>query len=286
MEPRILTMVIVGLLAAGIIVGCGGGGSNQSSQIKGPTINKDLELGYFMGTPKELPSICGYTDFVMTNDWGDWTTNQNYIVTKAMSMVSQAVACGVKKVIFSIGPLVFTSNYQYKGTTFLYQFKQQLLGSGYYDLIDTFYVLDEPDVYLQKGLTEVSLEHAVQGIREVFPDKKLMTIYSNSGNTPGIALFDYIGRDDYGSGTGVLDNLPPLQTGQRYVLVVGGADPWKADPLPYYEFATQHSEVKYIVFFIAEDYPVGLPNAQKGIITNGMLPKFNQVVQDNQKGIN
>lgn len=251
-----------------------------------PDNGPNLNFGYFMGRDDQIPFISGNVSYLMTNDWGNWTTAQEWIINQGMNSLTKAAAAGIPKVIFSIAPLVFTSDYKFKGIFFLQQFKIRLQNSGFYDMVDTFYVLDEPDVGLSKGLTEATLITALQGIRQVFPDKKLMTIYSNSGNYPGLKYFDYVGKDDYSAGVGVLQELPPISGSQMWVIVPGGANPWKEDPNPFYTFAKTHP-VKYIVAFLADDFPFQ-GHTSLGIINNGMLNEYNtvgrEVLAGNPKG--
>lgn len=273
-----LSLLVQMVFVALILAACGGGGSSHQapSGIPLPQQN-EAKVGFFMGDPNDLTGYAKDVDYVFTNDWGNWDFDVTPLSQRALVEMQQAKQLGVKEAIVSVGYLVFNSKYQYKGTQYLQVFKTQLEALGLTDMIKTFYVLDEPDIAVRKGLTESDLAKAIGAIHTVFPGIKTMTIYSNSGNTPGIALFDFIGRDDYSKGTGVLTELPKLGLNQRWVIVPGGADPWKQDPTPFMEFA-KTNPVEYVVAFLYSDYPNN-GKINRGIKDNGMWPVYQAAFQ-------
>lgn len=258
-----------------ILAGCGGGGKSNGDQhwtnpIPLPHQNI-AKVGFFMGNPEDLDKYAGDVDYVFTNDWGNWDTYQFQLTQNALLELQHAKQLGVKEGIVSMGFLVFDSKYQVKKDAILYlqNFKTQLEALGLDSMVKTFYVIDEPDLQIKKhNLTEVNLIAGIHAIKYVFPDIKLMVIYSNSGNFPAKDLFDFVGLDDYGAGDGALKELPVINANQAYVIVPGGANPWKQDPTPFVEFSKQH-DVAYIVAFLYSDY-----SNNKGIGTNGMYPAY------------
>jgi hypothetical protein len=273
----LLTWLLVGLVIL-LLVACGGGGPTPKSNPTPPNPaplpqQYEASFGYFMGNAADLPLYQDHVGYVFTNDWGNWDTAQDWLENQTLLELQNAQQFGIKKAIVSVGFLVFDSKYNYKGTQYLIEFKGRLENLGISDMVETFYVLDEPDLAMRKGLTVAALKAACAGLRQVFPEVKLMTIYSNSGQYPAITAFDIVGKDDYGKGTGVLSEMPPITSNQWYAIVPGGADPWKQDPTQFYQWSLSHP-VKYIIAFLFSDYSGG-----KGIGNNGMLPVYKALGQ-------
>lgn len=279
-KMSIFVWVIIGLFLI-VLVSCGGGTSSGPSSSGIPLPRQyQAEFGYFMGNALDLPLYQDHVGYVFTNDWGNWDTAQDWLQQQTLTELQNAKQFGIKDAIVSVGFLVFDSKYNYKGTQYLEAFKTQLDALGLLPMVKTFYVVDEPDFVMRKGLTEKALVEACLGIRQVFPGIPLMTIYSNSGQYPAISYFDIVGKDDYSKGTGVLDEMPPISGTQQYAIVPGGAEPWKQDPTKFYQWSLTHP-VKYIVAFLFSDYSGG-----KGIGTNGMLPVYKALGMKIKQGVN
>src|SRR5574337_780 len=258
-----------------ILAGCGGGGNSKGDQhwtnpIPLPQQNT-AKVGFFMGNPDDLNKYAKDVDYVFTNDWGNWDTYQFQLTQNALVELQHAKQLGVKEGIVSMGFLVFDSKFQVKKDAILYlqNFKIQLEALGLDTFVKTFYVIDEPDLQIKRNnLTEANLITGINAIKYVFPDMKLMVIYSNSETFPAKYLFDYVGFDDYGAGSAVLNELPAINANKSYVIIPGGANPWKQDPTPFVEFSRKHN-VAFLVAFLYSDYP-----GNKGIGTNGMYPAY------------
>ena len=226
-----------------------------------------VEVGYFGQFDNQNQETADHVTYAMPMDWGDWDTAQVDIQQRIIRQLQDAKAKGITKAIVAVGFLTWTKNYQLKGTKYLQVFRTQLETLGLLDMVEAFYPIDEPDVYIkEQGLTEDNLEKGLLNVHTVFPEKHLMVIYGDNG-TPAQAYYDIVGKDKYGKGLITI----PLLPNQRLALVRGGSDPWKEDPTPAVDYALSHPEVQLIVWFIYGDYAGG-----KGIRNNGMLPKYKE----------
>src|SRR4029077_374716 len=157
-----------------------------------------------------------------------------------------------------------TPTYQYRGTADVIAFVDTLKGAGLWHHIVALYPLDEPDV---AGVSNAIMTQVCTDLRAAF-GLPLAVIYGTKG-TPGIGAFDWVGKDDYGAGAGVLNEMPPISPAQKWIVVPGGADPWKQDPAAFATFANANLNVVAILPFLWGAYAGG-----QGIGTNGMAPKY------------
>lgn len=125
------------------------------------------------------------------------------------------------------------------------------------------YPIDEPELH---DLNTVYLGPVLDQVRAAWPGPKLGVIYGDSHNYPAIGGYDWVGVDNYGAGAGVLNDLPMITGTQQYILVPGGANPWRQDPQPFYDYAMQHANVAWLCPF--------LWITNDGIGANGMAPQY------------
>jgi hypothetical protein len=216
----------------------------------------------------DIPEVADHVNCVLVPDWGPWGTpsSRQAIADRIVADLTEARVCGIGKAIVCVGFLMFDAAHRaYLGTSELALFRARLTAAGLADMVIGLYVLDEPDLV---PVPDAIMATAFRDARATWQTAKICVIYSDHG-TPGIAEADWIGTDRYGLGSGVLAHLPGLRGAQRWLLVPGGADPWKNDPGPFCDFALAHPEVAGIVAFLWGDYGEG-----KGIRANGMAEAY------------
>lgn len=263
--------LIAAAITSIVLSGCGGGGGGApsappTSPSSPPVVRTTpIENGYFGYFDGEAVETSSYVSYAFLMDWGNWDTDEEAIGLRIIAQLQEAKSRGITKAIVAVGFLTWTNTYQIKPISKLQAFRDRLKTLGLYDMIETIYPIDEPDVAMKlHGLTEINLITGVANAAIVFNDKKLMVIYGDSGGFPAQSHYDIVGKDKYGHGVVTI----PLLTGQTEALVVGGANPWREDPNPAIDYAKAHPEVSHIVNFLYGDY------SDKGIKNNGMEPIF------------
>ena len=272
-----MTLRLTVLAAALALAGCGGGGSSPSapSAPVAPTApivrTAPLEFGYF--GLADIAATASSVTFSHAIDWGDWTKDKEAIKARIIAQLQAAKAAGLKAIV-STGFLTFDAGYKYLGTAELATFKKQLDALDLSKICIAAYCIDEPDVH---GISDAVMTQCFNETRAAWPIK-MAVIYGPNGQTPGISAADWIGRDDYPAGTGILSRLPPIRADQQWIVPCGGASPWKADPTPFAAFAAR-PEVAVLMPFLYVDYAGG-----QGISTNGMLAAYTAVGTAIKKG--
>ena len=259
-----------GLLFALALSACGGG----NPQPVGPPfpVRTDLEYGYFETADGQLAETQKTVTFLHLQDdsaYGDPAARQ-WREDQMISRLEEAQELGYSKVILSVGFLLFDAKYHYVGMADASAFEAQLKSLGMLPLIQWLYVVDEPETH---GINDATMLQAEHDLRAAWPGPKLVVVYSTQGPTPGISGLDIVGRDDYAKGIGVTGELPSISASQRYVLLPGGADPWRIDPTPFLAYADGHPEVAIIWPFIWGSYPFG-GTTYAGIVANGEAPVY------------
>jgi len=266
-----MTLRLTVLAAALVLAGCGGGGSSTPSAPStsvaptAPIVRAaPLEFGYF--GLADIAATASSVTFSHCVDWGDWTKDKEAIKARIIAQLQSAKAAGLKAIV-STGFLTFDAGYKYLGTAELATFKKQLDALDLSPIVIALYILDEPDTHAQ--LTDAIVVQCCTETRAAWPGTKLAVIYGPNGQTPGISAYDWIGRDDYGAGSGVLQRLPSIRPDQQWIVVPGGADPWRQDVTPFADFAEARGNVAAVIAFLYVDYGGG-----KGIGTNGAFPAY------------
>jgi len=260
------------LATALVLAGCGGGGGSSPSTPAVPSAPvaplarvAPLQFGYF--GIADIAQTASSITFTHAVDWGDWTKDKEAIKARIIAQLQAAKAAGISAIV-STGFLTFDSGYKYLGTAELVTFKKQLDALDLSKIVIALYPIDEPDIHTQ--ITDATMTRCCQETRVAWPGPKLAVIYGPNGQTPGIAAMDWIGRDDYGAGTGVLQRLPAIRPDQQWIVVPGGAEPWRQDVAPYATFAETQPKVAVLMPFLYSDYAGG-----KGIGSNGLLASYN-----------
>ncbi len=261
------------LALALLLSGCGGGSGSTSAPAAPstpPAQRHDLLYGYFGTAAGQIAATAAYVNLLHAVDWGDWDTEREDIKARIIAQMQEGRARGLTQVILSTGFLTFDARYRYLGPAALTAFKAQLDALDLSRMVVALYPIDEPDVH---GISDATMQQAVNDTRAAWPAVKIAVVYGMHG-TPGISAYDWIGHDDYGAGAGVLNELPQIRADQQWIIVPGGADPWKQDPSPFADFANGQRQVALIWAFIWTDFtdPDGHPQA--GINRNGMAPAY------------
>lgn len=265
---RMLRWLLLGAVI--FLTGCGGSGGDPTPIVPVVlhTLRPDVLFCYFGLVSEQVREIAAHVNAVHLPDWGDWDTAGADIEARIVAQLHEAQANGISRAIVCTGFLTFTTNHQYRGTAALMAFRQRLDAAGLLPMVIGLYPLDEPDV---SGLSDALVTQAVNETRAAWPGPKIGVIYGTHG-TPGIGAYDWVGMDDYGAGAGVLQRLPSIRADQRWIVVPGGADPWKQDPAPFVDFANSHPQVAVFMPFCWFDGYGGTPNA--GIRSNGMALRY------------
>lgn len=263
---------VVALLAL-ILTACGGGGGSPSpggASSPPPLPRTGLKIGYFETSDGQLAATHAAVNIVHCQDdsaFGD-PDARAWREAQIILCLQRAQSFGIKAAIVSVGFEVFDARFRYIGTTTLQAFHDEIVNLGLDGSIVALYPLDEPDIH---GVSEKTMDAAIDGIRRTWPGPKIWEVYGNTGATPGSSRADAVGRDDYGGDA--LHNLPPIRPDQQYIILPGGADPWRNDPSPFYRFALATPQVTAIWSFIYGSYD----GIHAGIGGNGMLPEYQSV---------
>lgn len=276
-----IAFVVIVLIAA--LHGCGGGGGSSSSPqppapvpVPSPR-TEPLHYGYFGIDGEQITETAEHVTFVMAPDWGDWNipNYDEFRKTQIITQLQQAKALGVKDAWIMVGFLVLTQRPgctemcvtpRPDGMARLQAFKVQLDALGLLEMVKVLYPIDEPESH---GLSDAQLVQLLKEMKTVWPVKMAVFYSSNPHDYPGLSEYDLAGRDDYDAGVSALDNVPPIKGNQQLLIIPGGADPWHADPQPFYDYALAHGNVYAIVPFVWFDR-----GNDKGIRSNGLAAQY------------
>lgn len=243
-ERLVLATILVVVVL--LVAACGGGSSSGGAPAPQRT---DLLFGYFGDCDTCVAETRGHTNLQSVVGWGNDGWRMHAI---------EAVAAGQKillAVCWRCGP-----------DNLRWQFGV-MSADGTLSSVVALYPQDEPDV---AGLTADqvgALCALVRAVASEYPELAGVALAAVYGNvdTAGIEQFDWIGRDNYGTGPIV----PIRQPGQRVILVPGGADPWREDPTAFIETANRTPAVVLVLPFLWRD-----PDHGRGIATNGMASTY------------
>jgi hypothetical protein len=224
---------------------------------------------YYGTWDNQVHETAGHVNCVWSFGWGTrgaWLDNLVTQLTEARSRGIPHAVIGLE--VMGLDPSEADLRYVFATLRV-----QGLLG----EWIIAVYPEDEPD---QHGRSAAQVNAANVRLRKVmaeFPElaqAKLAVIYGPRG-TPGIESFDWIGRDDYDRGCGVLaggtnDLLARMRPDQQLLVVPGGA--LGQDPDCFMRRAHADPRVVGIVPFIWFDNwdNNGLPGGRAGIRSNGL----------------
>ena len=265
---KILALAIGCLLLAGC---SGGGGGNPIPPGTGPAL--DLLFAYFGAAGSQITQTAAHVNATMLPGWGNWATDKQIIADRIVQQMQDSIAAGVTKCIVFVDFLIWTPTLSYRGIADCQAFVTRLQGLGLWNNVVALYVLDEPDV---AGVSDAVMVQACNDLKGF--GKPIAAIYGAQG-TPGIGALDWVGHDDYDIGASVLQHMPPIASTQRWMIVPGGASPYKMDPAAFEAFAWGDKRVVAIIPFLWVDYPDSHGVTQQGISDNGMAPAYTALGQ-------
>lgn len=261
-----LAAILLVLLAA-----CGGGGPSVSGVVTpAGTLRTDLLYAYYGQDSATVLETAPHANMVWAAEF--------YGVTEQIATLTFAKQAGMKAVVPM--PLCLTPLAQIEGeaTTWL----QRLRGLGLLDNVVAVAWCDEPNTVRSGSWTDANATAAIAAVRRAMVAVNLQAavavIYACSTLTrPGSASADWIGCDDYDSGCTALATFYDgwgLKAGQRFILLPGGADPWRQDPACFTNHAERDSRVIAVVPFIWQTVTDGV--TMPGIRVNGLRPLYCQ----------
>jgi hypothetical protein len=144
-------------------------------------------------------------------------------------------------------------------------------------MVIALYPVDEPDIHPR--ISEAMLTRALQDIRTNWPGPKLAVIYGDAGRPyTAIASYDWIGKDKYEAGSGILNIMPSIRADQAWIIVPGGVEPWHQHPADFEAFAQANANVALVMPFVWFDDE--FENApRRGIRGNGLAKAYCEVGQ-------
>jgi hypothetical protein len=237
------TILIVVVL---LVAACGGGSSSASVPAPQRT---DLLFGYFGDCDTCVAETRGHTNLQSVVGWGNDGWRQHAIEAAAAGqkiMLSVCWKCGPENIRWQFGVM---------------------RADGTLSSVVALYPQDEPDVARMSDADVASMVGMVRSVAGEFVelhDIPIAAIYGSIG-VAGIEHFDWIGRDNYGTGPIV----PIRQPNQRVILIPGGADPWREDPQAFLDTANRTPAVVAIMPFLWRD-----PAHLQGIATNGLAQTY------------
>jgi hypothetical protein len=244
-----------------------------------------LRYAFYGTQDDQVARTKDFVNLVHVGAWGDWVTQQGRadLLNTIVGFGQQAKAAGL--------PLMFTCDWclftqtnprhnlpRDNAVGFMIEFCDRLRDEGLIDSVVAWYPIDEPNIH-EIGLSPQQIFDANAVVRDVtqhYTDgiKPLAVIYgASSGHYPGIEGYDWCGMDNYGSP--IFDNgqylhlVNQLNDKQKTIIVPGGANPWREDPLPFYEHAQTDTRVIMVMPF--------LWFSGDGIGSNGMAPQYQHV---------
>jgi hypothetical protein len=237
-ERFILATILVVVV---LLVAACGGGSSEAAVAPDRT---DLLYGYFGDCDTCVAETRGHANLAMVMGWGAPGAMQRHVAeavaAKQQILLAVCWACGVENLRWQFG----------------------VLGAALSEVV-ALYPMDEPDVAGMSASDVCAMVAMVRGVAMEFPalaGVAIAAVYGSKG-TAGSECFDWIGRDNYGTGP-----IVPIRTaGQRVILLPGGADPWREDPAAFIDVANRTPAVVMILPFLWRD-----PNTGRGIATNGL----------------
>lgn len=256
-------------LAALALAACGGGGGggggqggagNAAPPAAAPPLRNDVLFGYYGTGDGQLAATADHASIVWIGPWDP---------ARSIGDLQEAHARGLRHAIVDLSYLLFSDRH-YVGSArakaAVRGYLASLGGLGLLPLLTAVYTIDEPELNLDEP-SEVVQANA--DLRAVFAEfaiaPALAVIYTDHRSFPGRESYDWLGCDQYGRGPCEV----PLSSGQKLVLVAGGADPWREDPAPYLERTAADPSVALLVGFTWFDR-----GGDRGIGHNGMASAY------------
>jgi hypothetical protein len=281
---RLMDAVITSavLCTTALMAACGGGsgGGGDGSLPAPPPVpvvrSAPLEYGYFGTGDTQLAETADSVTFVFAMDWGNWDTDTAAITARIIAQLQEARARGVTHAWVCVGYQVFDAKFNVRPDAIarLHAFRVQIQALDLYSMVTVLYPLDEPNV---AHVSDAKLTPLLLQIKAEWAGGALLgVIYGDTQSYAGISVYDLLGKDKYGDGSGVLNELPPLTGTQLHILVPGGASGLSNhgpdDPAPFMAYAKANANVYAIVPFLWVN-----SGGITGIRNNGQAPAYTAI---------
>lgn len=244
---RLLTLVAALLLSVSVN-SCGGGGSSSGSDDAAPVHpGHYIDYGYYLTSGSQSSEVYGSTTIAFL---GGPVTSEVELLDQASTYSNLGIRRFIVNLI-GIDPA---------------RAGDLLTRIAAFGTIVAVYPVDEPNI---NGCDQAILSR-ISSLG--YP---LFTIYAPTKYGNGCtSYFDIIGLDDYEVSPqqvfGELETLGRLNPSAKLAVVPGGANPWKQDPKPFFEYAKSNPRVILILPFLWSTFP----QAPVGIRDNGMAQTY------------
>lgn len=260
------------LLCAGLL-GCGGGGNSPMVVATLPRAFP-VQVAYWGAVDANAADEAAETGTIQTMGWGpdgyDKHVERQLLSAKSMGATSATLA------VDTIMAVDGHESDRVRASLKLLQTR------GLLPMVSILFVVDEAE---QHGFSAADVEGAVQKLRAVaseFPELagvRYEASYGCANEFVGWQALDIVGCDRYDrSADETLGNLKAKAPGKLYRLYSGGANPWRADPMPYVNLALCDGSVVGVTYFIRST-TTDRGNTYEGIATNGMAPAYSAASQ-------
>jgi hypothetical protein len=243
-------MIYALLLLLFALVACGGGGSAAVPPV---TATRPGVLPIYFGATDDTASeIAAETGTIWTLGWGD-----NSFITHANRHLLAAQQMGA-----SFGVLGTQARGPLESRPDLDALFSALRASGTLSMVKWLFIYDEPEQHGETSASIAAEAARVRGVAAHYPELDGVKILLNFGcanDFVGAESADIIACDRYDrSASETLGNLKAKALGKPLVIFSGGAEPWRADPMPYVDAAMRDPQVIAVAYFLRSDYPGGL----------------------------
>lgn len=265
--------VIIVLVIAAIVAACVK--KSPDSIPPAPTIlRQDLKFAYF-GAP-----LAEVKDHVNLHFAGTWFGQD-----AQLREVVEAKAAGIPVMLDVANQIAFSAGLLDPENTAIRTRErfQTLKDSGCLDAV-TYLYYDEPD---RQGMAALQVQAINQALRTVAAEfsisPRIATFYSAAFTWVGAEYFDDIGFDNYGKpifSNGDFQRLKRVAgPTQKIMLIAGGADPWRDDPVGYFNAAEQDSQVSALFAFAwPSGAEAGITDGWgAGIRSNGLAMQYREI---------
>lgn len=277
MRFKILLWANVFLLILAIVMlvaGCGGGVDPNAPVERPKILRTDLQFGYYASTGNQPQETKGHVNF-----YHDMQFEGEQHTIDSIRFMQMPVMLGVQYWMYDE-----KNNPKADGESQLLGYLHRLNDAGVLRFVTDVYPLDEPDLLGTKAGDVVATNAAVRRSFAVFNMRPRLSVIYGAGFTwPGVASYDDVGFDNYSAGSGIFYNgdfarlKAVLRPDQKIWLVPGGADPWRADPTPFVNYAHSDPQVRGLINFIWPDSTDPRQGYEKGIRSNGLAQKYCRV---------
>lgn len=226
-----------------------------------PPVPRTLYYGYFGYAAGNAAQQAAHCNLVFLPSWGFDQAGWQVINDRAVDWLNETKTAGIGAAVLTVDYLVFNgATLSPTAALGLRTLFDQLKAANVLSLVKVLYLCDEPDGNGFSDATIAAGKAVCQQVAAGYPELagvQFWVIYGDTGNTPGMASFDAVGKDDYGKGSGALNWYSGVPAGKGLILVPGGADPWRTDPGAFVAYALTNKATVCVLPFLWVDYGGG-----------------------------